>query len=346
MPKIGKIDLQTFEQFLMKKLGKENKKVIVPPQTGVDAAVIDVGNENVLIIAEDPIFPMPGESFDGFGWYIVHIGASDVAVMGVKPEYMAYSLLMPPGTSNADLQAIVTSIHRTAQALDIAIVGGHTGYYPAVNTPIIGGVTVLAVAHKDRYVTPQGATAGDKIILTKGPAIEATGILATIYEEQLLQHFPSEMVKRAKSHMRNMTVVHDALVAMSCGGVTAMHDATEGGVIGGLFEIAHASDVGMQVDEKKMVYPKEMKEIMEYLDIDPLAAISEGSLIVTASPEKADTIVKTLASEGIPSSVIGEVTHPGEGRYITRLDGRRQALHIPEQDPFWPSFFKGLNSEQ
>lgn len=330
----------------MEKLGKENEKVVVPPQTGVDAAVIDVGNENVLIIAEDPIFPMPGESFDAFGWYIVHIGASDVAVMGIKPEYMTYSLLMPPGTSDADLQATVDSIHRTAQDLDIAIVGGHTGYYPAVNTPIIGGITVFAVAHKDDYVTPQGATAGDKIILTKGPAIEATGILATIYEEQLLQHLPPEIVKRAKSHMRNMTVVRDALAAMSCGGVTAMHDATEGGVIGGLFEVAHASGVGMQVDEKKMVYPREVKEVIEHLDIDPLEAISEGSLIITASPESADTIVKKLESEGIPSSVIGEVTLPGGGRYITRLDGGRQALHIPEQDPFWPSFFKGLDSEQ
>jgi len=98
MSKIGKIDLEIFEKFVMENLGKRNKNVIVPPQTGVDASVIDVGNGKVLIIAEDPIFPTPGEPLDTFGWYAVHIGASDIAVMGVKPEYMTYSLLMPPDT--------------------------------------------------------------------------------------------------------------------------------------------------------------------------------------------------------------------------------------------------------
>lgn len=345
MSKIGKIDLDTFEKFVMQRLGRDNKKVIVPPQTGVDAAVIDIGNNKVLVIAEDPIFPTPDKSLNTFGWYIVHIGASDVAVMGVKPEYMTYSLLMPPDTKDKDFKAIVDSIHETAKELDISIVGGHTGYYPAVNTPIIGGITVFAIADKDDYVTPKGAKVGDKVILTKGPAIEATGLLALVYEEKLLKKLPLQLVENAKGYLKEMTVVKDALIAKSCGGVTAMHDATEGGVVGGLFEVASASNVGMLVDEKMFVYPDEIKLVMECLDIDPVEAISEGTLIITASPEKADGIVKTLAKEGIPSSIIGDVIPKEKGRTIIRLDGSEEPLKIPEQDPFWPAFFKGLEGK-
>lgn len=345
MSKIGKIDLNTFEKFVMQRLGRGNKKVLVPPQTGVDAAVIGIGDDKVLVIAEDPIFPMPGESLNTFGWYIVHIGASDVAVMGVKPEYMTYSLLMPPDTKDSDFRTIVDSIHKTAEELDIAIVGGHTGYYPVVNTPIIGGITVFAIADKNGYVTPKGAKPGDVVILTKGPAIEATGILALLYEERLLKKLPQRLVDRAKGYLKEMTVVKDALVAKSCGGVTAMHDATEGGVIGGLFELASASDVGMLIDEKKFVYPVEIKLVMEFLDIDPVEAISEGTLIITALPEKADDIVKALAEKNIPSSIIGEVVPKEKGRKINRLDGTEQPLRIPEQDPFWPAFFEGLKGK-
>jgi hydrogenase maturation factor len=123
-PKIGKIDLETFNSFLLQRLGKKDDTVLVPPQTGVDAAVIDVGDGKVFIIAEDPILAIPGQPWEMFGWYTVHIGASDVAVMGVKPRYMTYSLLMPsPETRDEDFRAIVDSIRRAALGLDI----GHSG---------------------------------------------------------------------------------------------------------------------------------------------------------------------------------------------------------------------------
>src|SRR5665647_3577797 len=118
-PKIGKIDEETFTTFLLPRLGKRDDTVIVPPKTGVDAGVIDIGNDKVLIIAEDPIFALPQQPLEMFGWYTVHIGASDVAVMGVKPRYMTYSLLMPPETKEADFRAIVDAIHSAALELSL-----------------------------------------------------------------------------------------------------------------------------------------------------------------------------------------------------------------------------------
>lgn len=342
-PKIGKIDLDTFASFILKRLGRRDDSVLVPPLTGIDAGVIDIGNDKVLIIAEDPIFSIPKQPLEMFGWYTVHIGASDVAVMGVKPRYMTYTLLMPPETSDGDFRIIIDSIHETALELEIAIVGGHTGHYPGFAAPTIGGITVFAIADKGQYITPAGAKPGDEVILTKGPAIETAGILSVLREEELLKKYPSALIEKAKALCRKMTVVKDALVAVEAGGVTAMHDATEGGVIGGLFEIASASGVGMDIDESLFVYPDEVRMICEAFAIDPIVAIAEGSLLISANPTHSEKIIKQLKSADIVASVIGEVVRDSRKRVLRRSNGRAVSLAIPRQDPFWPAFFKGLS---
>jgi len=262
--------------------------------------------------------------------------------MGVKPRYMTYTLLLPPKTTDADLETIVDAIHEAALELGIAIVGGHTGRYPGLAAPLVGGVTVFAVADKDKYVTPRGARPADDVILTKGPAIEAAGILATVREKALLKIHPPELVERAKALTKEMTVVKDAMVAVEAGGVTSMHDATEGGVIGGLFEVANASGVGMVVDEASFVYPEEVKMICDFFGIDPVAAIAEGSLIITAKPGSSEEIIRRLHSAGISASVVGTVTADSDERVMKRSDGRTVPLEIPEQDPFWPVFFESV----
>lgn len=340
--KIGKIDDRTFRELILRRLGKRDPTVIVPPKAGVDAGVVDLGRGKVLIVAEDPIFTMPRLPLEMFGWFTVHIGASDVAVMGVRPRYMTYSLLLPPETSRSDFKTIVDSIHRAALDLGIAVVGGHTGYYPGFTAPTIGGITVFAVARKSEYVTPAGARPGDDVLLTKGPAIETTGLLAVLREEELLRRFPAEMVAGAKRMTFQMSVVADALTAMAAGGVTAMHDATEGGVIGGLFEIAAASRVGMDIDERLFVYPAEVRMVCETFGIDPVCAIAEGSLLITAGPRSSGRIMARLKRKGIASSVIGKVVADSRRRTLRRADGRLVPLAIPGQDPFWPAFFKGL----
>ncbi|MCK9305911.1 MAG: AIR synthase family protein [Methanoculleus sp.] len=341
-PKIGKIGIDVFDAFLRHRLGRPDPSVIVGPRTGIDAAVIDLGGDRVLIIAEDPIFTVPGLPQDLFGWYTVHIGASDIAVMGVDPQYMTYSLLLPPGTDDRDLFTIVDGIHTAARDLGIAIVGGHTGYYPGIAAPTVGGVTVFAVSERDAFITPAGARPGDAIILTKGPAIEAAGILSVVREAELLASIDEPVVRKAQALCREMSVVKDARIAMRAGDVTAMHDATEGGVIGGLFEIADASGVGMNVDESLFVYPEEVREVCGALGIDPVMAIAEGSLLITADPSSSDHIIRSLRQEGIASSVIGTVTPDPLERTLVRLNGNSVPIAVPARDPFWPAFFAGL----
>jgi hydrogenase expression/formation protein HypE len=340
--KIGKIDDAVFRSLVMGKFGRRDPSVIVPPRPGVDAGVVDLGRGRVLVVAEDPIFTMPRLPLEMFGRFTVHIGASDVAVMGVRPRYMTYSLLLPPETGREDIGRIVDSIHRAARELGIAIVGGHTGFYPGFTAPTIGGITVFAVARKREVVTPAGARPGDDIILTKGPAIETAGLLAVLREEELLGRFPAVLVEKAKALTRAITVVDDALTAVAAGGVTAMHDATEGGVMGGLYEIAAASGVGMETDERLFVFPDEVRMVCEAFAIDPVRAIAEGSLLLTVRPGKSAGVIARLKRRRIAASVVGRVVADRRRRTLRRADGRVEALAVPEQDPFWPAFFQGL----
>lgn len=340
--KIGKIDEAVFRALIKDKLGRRDRSVLVPPRTGVDAGVVDLGGGRVLVVAEDPIFTMPRLPLETFGRFTVHIGASDVAVMGVKPRYMTYSLLLPPETRRGDIGRLVEAIHRAALGLGIAIVGGHTGYYPGFVAPTIGGITVFGLARKGEYVTPAGARPGDEIVLTKGPAIETAGLLAVLREEELRARYPAALVARAKGLTEAITVVEDALTAMAAGGVTAMHDATEGGVVGGLAEMASASGVGMEVDEALFVYPDEVRMVCEAFAIDPVRAIAEGSLLVTVRPDKSRRVLARLRRRGIAASVVGRVLRDRRRRTIRRLDGRTEKLAVPDQDPFWPAFFQGL----
>jgi hydrogenase expression/formation protein HypE len=340
--KIGKIDETDFRSLVMGKFGRRDPSVIVPPRTGVDAGVVDLGRGRILVVAEDPIFTMPRLPLEMFGRFTVHIGASDVAVMGVRPRYMTYSLLLPPETGREDVRRIVDAIHRAARELGIAIVGGHTGFYPGFTAPTIGGITVFAVGRKRDLVTPAGARPGDEVILTKGPAIETAALLASLREEELLAKHPAALVAKAKRLARSITVVEDALTAAAAGGVTAMHDATEGGVMGGLFEIAAASGVGMEIDEARFVYPDEVRAVCETFGIDPVRAIAEGSLLVTVRPGKSAGVIARLMRKRIAASVVGEVIRDRRRRVLRRADGRTEDLAVPAQDPFWPAFFSGL----
>lgn len=339
---IGKVSDDFFRRHILSHLGAPSPLLEVKPQMGVDAAVLRVG-ERYLVVAEDPIFPTPGLPLESFGWFTVHIGASDVAVLGVKPQFLSYSLLLPPGTPEEEVAVIVRSISAACRELGIAIVGGHTGYYPAVTVPTIGGVTVFALA--DRVISPAGARPGDRLLLTKGAAIEAAGLLAAVFGEEMRQAgIPEGTVREAAAQVYQMSVVKDALTAAAAGGVHAMHDATEGGVLRGVYEMAEAAGLGVQLELDRIPVSPATAATCRYFGIDPLAAISEGTLVLAVAPEAAPEVLSALHRAGIAAAEVGSFLPAAEGKVALRADGSSVPLSPPEVDPFWEVFFSRLGA--
>ncbi|RZN62322.1 AIR synthase family protein [Methanonatronarchaeum sp. AMET6-2] len=335
LPEVGKIDRELFEKLIYSRLGAENPDVVIGPQHGVDAAVVETGQDDrVMVISEDPTFTMPS-MLDEFGWAIVHICASDVAVLGVDPEYLTLCLLLPPKTKTNELDDIWSQIHSECKELGITVIGGHTGVYPGIPEPLNGGGTVIGFGKKEDLTPPSNAREGDEIIMTKGPAIEAAGILAHKSEEALKEKHDPTLIDKAKKLSQEMTVIKDAEIAREH--ANAMHDATEGGVINGVYEIAMASDSGCELHIDKIEIPREIEVVCNHHQIDPLTSISEGTLLLTTPPTKTDRVIKNLEKNNIDSWVIGKIT---DGKKtIKKKDGTQKELKPNKTDPFWNAFF-------
>ncbi|MEM2188932.1 MAG: AIR synthase family protein [Nitrososphaerota archaeon] len=338
LPKIGKVDKTLFDEIILPKLGRRDRRILLGPAHGVDAAAVEISRDLVMVAAEDPTFGMP-VLMPYFGWAIVHICASDVAVLGIKPRYMLISLLLPPGTSHETLQSIWIQVHEECRKLGISIIGGHTGVYPGISYPLNGGCVVIGFGRKNELRPSSNARPGDALLITKGAAIEAAGILAHQAEEELRRALGSEVLENAKRLIFQMSVVEDALTAARY--CHAMHDATEGGVLNAIYEMAEASGAGVRVYKEKIPIPDPAKRICEYFGIDPLISISEGTLLISAPKNNVGKIISALKHKGIPAAVIGEFTKSRD-RIIIEGDGSEVDLKLVKVDPFWEAYFSTL----
>jgi hydrogenase maturation factor len=297
----GKVDGSILSKRVFPYLGSVQKEVIVGPNVGIDAAVIDVSKlPGKMVVSQDPITGAGKNA----GFHVVNVCANDVASMGAKPMFFLSTIIMPKGTTDEELEKISKDIERAAKEINISIVGGHTEISSKVSDLILSG-TMIGFAN--RYVSTSGAREGDDILLTKGAGIEGTAILADSKHEYLSKHFDEGLLENAKELLTQISVVKEALIASSLGAV-AMHDPTEGGVIGGLHEIADASNKGFEFyPDRVNLYP-ETKYICDILKINPFALISSGALMIISPKDRTEEIMATLEKENIKSSIIGKIT--------------------------------------
>ena len=338
---VGKVSAKIFDEVILPRLGGPSRDVLVGPQVGVDVGIVSLGNGQVLVATTDPLYVLPELGWEKAGWFAIQILASDAATSGLAPNYITIDLNLPTSFPHDDLEVMWTAMHRACKDLGIAIITGHTGHYEGCSFPMIGGATVFCVGPEDRYVIPSMARPGDKVIITKGAAIETAGTLATVFRDRVAAACGDAFAEEASKLFWQMTVVKDAMTAVSVGvredGVTSMHDATEGGVWGALVEVARASSVGMRIDKQAILVPEVVRKTCELFGIDPYPASSEGTLIITCKAEKADAVIARLSDEGIASSIVGEVLPLKEGLSYVE-GGAMRSLEAPAQDPFWPAY--------
>jgi hydrogenase maturation factor len=344
LPEIGKISQKVFEELIYPRLGAPNKRVLVGPMHGIDVGIVRIGNRAVALTT-DPVFIVPEYGWERAAWFAIHILLSDVVTSGLRPSFLAIDLNLPMSINEEQLETVWKVIHKECRKYGVAIVTGHTARYDNCHYPMVGGATVMAEGGLNEYVSPKFARPGDAIIVTKGPAIEASGIFATMFPKLVAEKFGEAFARRAERIFYEMSVVEDALAAISVGtrnrGVTAMHDATECGLWGGLYEMAQAGGFGVRVVKERIPMMPCVPEICALFGIDPYKSISEGTLIVMCRPGKADAILKALKRRKIAADVIGEVTRKG----MTLVeDGREMPLVHPIVDPFWKAFYDALRS--
>ncbi len=119
---VGKLPVELL-QSLLERYGGHDEQLIVGPQVGEDAAVLDVGGPRYLVVKSDPIT----FATDEIGWYLVHVNANDLATMGAAPRWLLITLLLPErSTDRALVEGIFAQANQACQALGIALCGGHS----------------------------------------------------------------------------------------------------------------------------------------------------------------------------------------------------------------------------
>ena len=323
---IGKIDPDILGKLISDYTHKEDR-VLIGAGIGEDAAIIDMGS-SYLVAKTDPITHVTSE----IGHYAVNINANDIAAMGGKPMWFLATILMPAASSTDELKRIFSQLSESCKELGISYCGGHTEVTHSVNNPVVIG-HMLGEVGRDNLKPTSEARLGDDLIMTKSSAIEATAIIALEKEKELRGHLGNKLLARAKNYLYNpgISVVKEASVVSSIKEVHALHDPTEGGIATGIFEMATASDLGVEVHYDKIPISEETLKLCESYHVDPLGTFASGSLLIAVSPSVSEDVISRLSAVGITAARIGVMMPREEGMRLIK-NGENLPLPVYHQD--------------
>ena len=325
--KIGKLTASQLKEVIFDNIKKKRKEFLNSPGIGDDCAAIDLG-EKVCYVSSDPITGAVSE----IGKLAVNITCNDLATTGVEPMGIMVTILAPPSTSVEDLQNIMVDMESECTKLNIDILGGHTEITDAVNKVIIS-VTGLGFGTKAHYEDKKEILEGDIVLLTKGTGIEGTAIIAYEKEEELKAVLSQSEINYAKSMMDLTSVVKEGLLSSKLS--KGMHDVTEGGILGAVWEVAELSKLGVSIYEDQLNVSEVTHKICNYYKIDPLKLISSGSMLIVVSPENKDELLEKLIFDEIPAFEIGYFTQNIEEKFMYSSQGQRSDVSEPESDELY-----------
>lgn len=323
--KIGKVPENVLKRSILKQIKTKRAEVLVGAGVGEDCAAIALAPDEVMVLSTDPI---TGTTKD-IGKWAVMVSANDIASSGAEVIGMLVCAMLPPDVSEAELKEAMQQIEVSCEELNIQVVGGHTEITDAVTRPILT-MTGIGKVKKDRFLATGGAKPGQDIVITKWIGLEGTSILAKEKEDELLSKFPRHLVDEAKEYDRMMSVIPEAAIAVKSN-VSAMHDITEGGVFGALWELAESAGVGLTVDLKKLPIKQATVEICNYYDINPYELMSSGSMLMAV--DNGHDLVRALEQEQIHAAVVGKVTDSNDKIVINGEETR--FLEPPKTDELY-----------
>lgn len=328
--KIGKVSETVLKRSIFKQIHTKRDEVLLGAGVGEDCAAVKLSPGEIFVISTDPI---TGTVKD-VGMLAIQITANDLASSGAEPVGVMLTVLLPEEIEEEDIREMMRQVEEACAHFHIQVMGGHTEVTRAVTQPVIS-VTGVGKVREDRLVSTAGAKPGQDILVTKWIGIEGTSIIAKEKEKELLERFSQAFVDTAKGFDQYLSVLPDSRIAVEHG-VSAMHDVTEGGIYGALWEVAEASGIGLEIDLKAIPIRQETIEICEYFELNPYYLISSGCMLMAA--DQGHDLVRKLEAAGIPAAVIGKATG-GKARRIWN-GGEESYLERPKTDELYKIYHK------
>jgi len=330
-PPAGKLPVEILEPMLR---SMRSRELVVPPDVGIDVGVTR-SRGKYIVSSSDPITG----AAERVGWHAVNVSANDVATSGIMPDTLNVIALFPEGTTAGEIASVIAEINETAASLQISVAGGHTEITPNLKNQII---MVTAFGSGDSFVTAADAKSDDVILLTKTAGIEGTSILAKL--PAVARLIDRNTLLRGIALLDKLSIVQDARLAFETGKVHAMHDLTEGGVVGCMLEMSLASKLGFELYADRVPIDEATRTLCSRLKIDPLKLIGSGSLLISCKQSDSETIRSVLESAAVRCTEIGRFHDASFGRWIVTGTRKEELKGVSVQDELWPALGKYANS--
>ena len=327
MLKTGKLDSKLLEDIVFKNIKFRRPEVLTRPGIGEDCAVVDFG-EYECVMSTDPITAAASE----VGRLAVHISCNDIASNGIEPLGIMLAVMLPEGTTEEQVEEIMKQAGEASAELGVEIIGGHTEITSAVNKPVIVS-TAIGRGLMSSSQRAENMKVGDYILMTKQAGLEGTGIIAGDCREELKGDLTDEEFLEAAEMLKQVSVVKEGVIAGRIG-TSGMHDITEGGVLGAVWEMCSIAKTGAEVWPDQIPVAEVTKKICQRYGIDYLRLISSGSMIIMVRPEVRTRMETELRNAGIPVACIGRICEKDEGIKMV-VDGETVEIEPPASDELY-----------
>ncbi|HKJ43839.1 MAG TPA: AIR synthase family protein [Sunxiuqinia sp.] len=344
----GKLTDEFFKTHVYPFCGHDRKEVLIGPAFGTDVSIVQLPNGYEMALTSDPLSYLPALGLEESAWLSVQLMANDMATTGVAPQYAQLVLNLPNYISDSSFKAYWKHIHQFCEQLGVAITGGHTARYEGLNSTISGGGTMIATAPDGTMICSQMARPGDRILVTKEAALVSTAILARSFPQTVKSACGIDIYQQACELFYQTSSLQDGLIAASLNTperkvVHAMHDVTECGVLGAIYEMAIASGCGAEVETNRIPAGEAQQKVCMLFDLDPLLVVGAGSMILAVSEDAEQAVIEKLTKAGIATTSVGRFTNQKDG--LTQVDGdQKKPLTHPGTDPYWKAFFDAFNN--
>ncbi len=319
--RLGKLDNDRLEELVLRKFYKTRPESLAAPQIGLDCATLDMGGDFITLSTD----PITSAKLANIGALTVHVSCNDAAASGAEPVGLLVTLLAPPTATEDEIARVADDLAAAAASAGVDILGGHTEVTDAV-TRYVTCATVIARLRPDRALP--GMRVGDEIVMTKWAALEGSVIIASDFADRL-SLLPASVLEGARSFSDLLSVVPEGRIAAEHG-ATAMHDVTEGGVLGAAWEMAYVERLGVLIDPFKIPVKPETQAICDLLGLDVHRLISSGCMLIAC--KDGEEMCRALEKAGIHTTVIGRAIESG----MRMPDGRK--IEPPAADEIYRLF--------
>ena len=339
----AKISSEKFNHYFSSAFGKSNSGILAGPQFGVDVSLVQISPNIAMASASDPLSYIPSLGAEKSAWLSVHLNANDIATTSVLPQYFQVVLNLPESLEGDIFKEYWFYLDKICRENEVSITGGHTAFLPGINSTVAGGGTMSSVGETSKFLLSNQAQEGDLILMSKQAAITSTAILGLSFPDKMTELLGDPHRNYFEKLFYQNTLQKEGRIASvinenkKC--ITAMHDVTEGGVMGAVYEMSHASGLGVELNLSEVKVDDIQRKICTSFGISPYEIIGAGSMLMSVKPQALNGVLERYEREELNISVIGRFTKKGGSRSYYH-NGTVSTLNYIEQDPYWEAYYK------